>query len=110
MLTSNLGKIVAEAEGKAALVVAKVAHDIAAGAKERTPPRVDLGTMLNGWAARQLGPHEWEAFNPVEHSKYNEFGTRHMAAHPMIVPSAEAARPGFMQAVRGIYGHERGPA
>lgn len=91
------------AEQLAGMVVAKTAADIEAGAKARTPPRIDTGAMLNGWQARQVGDLEWEVVNGVEYSKFNEYGTRHMAPHPMIIPSAEEARPGFEAAVGQVF-------
>jgi hypothetical protein len=101
---SNLPAIVAQANALAAVIVEKTATDIAAGAKERTPPRVDTSAMLNGWEAKEVGDLEWEARNPVEYTIYNELGTRHMAAHPMLIPAAEEARPGFEAAMGQVFG------
>lgn len=100
---SNIPEIIARAEARAELVVAKTATDIAAGGKERTPPRVDTGAMLNGWEAVPVGEYEWEARNGVKHTIYNEYGTRHMAPHPMIIPSAEEAREPFIEALRQVF-------
>lgn len=100
---SDIPSILAQARARAELVVEKTTLDIVAGSRARTPPRVDTGTMINGWAARPHGDLEWEAYNPVEYSKFNEHGTRHMAPHPMIVPAAEAARPGFEQAMGQVF-------
>lgn len=109
-------------EALARLVVEKTATDIAAGAAEKTPPKVDTGALQNSWAPRPVGDHEWEVINPIEYAKFVEYGSHHPARtyksvntgiltihlrsraytippHPMLHPSAEEARPGFEAAI-----------
>lgn len=100
---SNFDAILARAVERTELVVAKTAADIAAGGKARTPPRVDTGAMLNAWDAQPTGDLEWEARNGVEYAIYNEYGTRHMAPHPMAIPAAEEAREPFERAMSRVF-------
>ena len=102
VLKSRIPQIIAEAEGKAALVVQKTAHDIEAGCKARS--RVDTGQMRSGWATEPQGQHEALVYNPVEHTIYNEFGTDSMPAQPMLTPSVEEAREPFQAALAEVYG------
>lgn len=99
---SHIPQKLAQAEERAVQVVEKTARDIEAGCKIRS--RVDTGQMKNGWAAVPFGPMTWEVANHVEHVIYNEYGTRHMSAQPMLGPSVEQARPAFEAAISRIFG------
>lgn len=99
---SSIPQKLAEAQARAVLVTEKTARDIEAGCKVRS--RVDTGEMKNGWQALQLGDLEWEVANHVNHVIYNEYGTRHMSAQPMLGPSVEQARPVFEAAISRIFG------
>lgn len=101
VLTSRIPKIVAESAMKASLVVHKTAHDIEAGAKERS--RVDTGQMQSGWQTAIHGAFEAEVGNAVEHSIFNELGTETMSAQPMLIPAVEAARGPFERAMATVY-------
>jgi HK97 gp10 family phage protein len=57
------------------------------GAKRRS--RVDTGRMRDAWDKEQTGPGEWTVFNDVDYTIYNEFGTVHMSAQPMLSPALE---------------------
>lgn len=100
-LTSRLGVIARQAEEKADALVKKAMLDIEGGAKVRS--RVDTGQMKNGWHSVDHGTADGEVRNGVEHAIYNEFGTRHMSAQPMLHPSVEDARPAFEAGVRSLY-------
>jgi len=95
--SSRFGAIRAGARAKAARAVEKTARDIEAGAKQRS--RVDSGQMRGGWSVEPISETSKEVFNEVEHAVYNEFGTVHMSAQPMLGPAAEEARPGFLEAL-----------
>jgi len=97
---SRFDEILAVAEARAEMVVAKAAADIEAGAKTRA--RVDTGAMKNGWQTRGTRL-EREVFNPVHYAVFHEFGTRHMSAQPMVIPALEEARPGFLAALRQVF-------
>lgn len=99
--TSNILRLLAEAERKAAGVVERRARLIEAGAEARS--RVDTGAMRAGWSASPRGEMEWQVVNSVSYAIYHEFGTRHMGARPMVIPAAEDARAGFAAAIRRAY-------
>lgn len=58
---------------------------------------------MNGWSWTPAGPFEGTVTNAVEYAVWHEFGTVHMAAHPMLIPAAEEARDGFIKAVAAAY-------
>jgi HK97 gp10 family phage protein len=69
-------------------VAPKAAADrVVNGAKRRS--RVDTGRMRDAWDKEQTGPGEWTVFNDVDYTIYNEFGTVHMSAQPMLSPALE---------------------
>ena len=82
-------------------IVEKTLSDIEAGAKRRA--RVDTGAMRAGLQARKTGRFEGVVEGLVEHTIYNEFGTRDMSAQPMLTPAAEAAREPFYAALRKVW-------
>lgn len=102
VLKSRIPQIIAEAEGKAAMVVQKTLFDIQAGCQVRS--RVDTGQMRAGWAVEVTAPTEGVVYNPVEHTIFNEFGTVNMSAQPMVGPSVEEARGPFMAGMAEVYG------
>lgn len=98
-ITSNrLPRLARSAPQLAAAGVRETLDQVVAGAKVRS--RVDTGEMRAGWTSRMTGPAEGEVVNEVEHTVYNEFGTRYMPAQPMLRPALDAARPGFADAMR----------
>lgn len=102
-LTSRIPAIVTASTGKASMIVQKTLHDIEGNAKQRTPPRVDTGQMMNGWTTTILGPFDGEVTNPVEYSIFHELGTERIPAHPMLAPAVEDAREPFERALAQIY-------
>lgn len=79
--------------GKAERVVAKVAHDIEADAKQRAP--VDTGFLRSSIAAKAEGPARWVVSVGAEYGAFVEFGTHKAAAQPYFVPA-------FTQAVKQV--------
>lgn len=56
--------------------------------------RVDTGEMRAGWTFETKGkPVVGTLTNAVEHTEYNEYGTRYMSAQPMARPAAEQVFP-----------------
>lgn len=100
-LTSRIPQIVSRAQAMAPTIVAKTAFDIEAGAKERA--RVDTGHMRASIQATPTGHLEMHVVAGAEYTIHHEYGTRHMAAQPMLTPAAEDARPGFERAVASLY-------
>src|SRR5260221_4167389 len=82
-------------------ILAKVANDVVADAQVRS--RVDTGEMKAGWTAERESENTWIVHNPVEHTIYNEFGTVHMSAAPMLIPAVEAQRSTFEQAFKALF-------
>jgi HK97 gp10 family phage protein len=97
-LTSRLTAGAGDRDRKTRAAVERTVHDIESGAKQRA--RVDTGAMRAGIQGRMTSDHEGRVEALVEYTIYNEFGTRHMAAQPMLIPAAEAARESFVLAVR----------
>lgn len=56
------------------------------GAQRRS--RVDTGEMRDGWQVEAAGDG-FRVYNDVEHAVYNEYGTRHMSAAPMLHPATD---------------------
>jgi hypothetical protein len=98
---TRIPEIVAEAERKVAAANEKTAFDIVSGCKARS--RVDTGEMREGWDAAQVGATDWYAYNPVEHTIWNEIGTTDMTAQPMLEPSVEENREPHAAAVAEAY-------
>lgn len=101
-LKSRLPLITAQAAARAPEIVEKTAYDIQAGCQVRS--RVETGQMKGGWTAEMLSLLEWVVYNPVEHTIYNEFGTVNMEPQPMLIPSVEEAKDGFIDALAQLYG------
>lgn len=98
----RLPEIIAKLPDAVSQVLAKTAFDIVAEAQANS--RVDTGAMRAGWSAERESDLAWRVFNPVEHTIYNEFGTIHMGAKPMLTPAVEHARGGFASAFRALEG------
>jgi HK97 gp10 family phage protein len=77
-----------------AVIVNKHGQAIAQGAAQRS--RVDTGAMRDGWRWNATGKGSGEVVNDVEYTQYNEFGTRYMAAQPMLRPAVEAEQGPFL--------------
>lgn len=82
---------------RASLAVRKAAFDIEAKAKAAVA--VDTGNLKNSIQAHELGSFSWEVGTSVHYGPYQEYGTSKMAAHPYLIPAAEAVRPSFIQAM-----------
>lgn len=79
------------------IVVEKTAADATRIAKEKS--RVDTGAMRAGWTFSMVGPKRAIVGNAQEHSVYNEYGTRHMSAQPMIRPAIVQVSQPFFDAI-----------
>lgn len=95
--SSRIPMVMAAVAAKAALYVAKAAHDIEAHAKDRAP--VDTGFLKNSIAARQEAPLAWVVEVGADYGIYQEFGTRRMAARPYLIPAVEQVRPSYIAAM-----------
>ena len=113
---------------KAALVVAKTAHDATGIAKsmmhgQKTgriyikrrhgqtvmhrasapgeAPAIDTGALYNAIRAVQKGPLEWWVLTN-EYAAHLEYGTRRMLARPFLWPTMERVERPFMDAMQQV--------
>lgn len=68
------------------------------------PPAIDYGTLVNSIASEFPGDLQGVVFSSVPYSAYLEFGTSRIAPRPAWVPAAEAAWPGFLDAMQKLIG------
>jgi HK97 gp10 family phage protein len=73
-------------------------RSIETGAKRRA--RVDTGEMRRRLRGEMTGAFAGRVVGGAQHTIYNEYGTRHMAAQPMLTPAAELAREPFHHDLR----------
>ena len=107
LLFNGLPALSGQIREKAGQVVRKIALDVAAGAKVRTPPRVDTGGMMGGFMAEAEEDGDelrYVVWNTQEYHIYQELGTRHMSAHPMLIPAADENREPFKRAMQKVAG------
>lgn len=81
--------------------VEKTVRRIEVGAKRRA--RVDTGEMRQRLQGEMTDTFAGRVVGWAAHTIYNEFGTRHMGAQPMLVPAAEAAREPFYAELREVW-------
>ncbi len=85
---------------KAGKVVQESLDRVVEGAKQRS--RVDTGAMKEGWRKETAGGLSGTVTNDTPETIFNEFGTSHMAAQPMLGPSIADERPRFLKQMREI--------
>lgn len=86
--------------GRAEQAVAKTVFDIEGRAKGSAP--VDTGNLRDSITGDAAGLSGTVSTN-VEYAIYQEYGTSRMAAHPYMIPAAEAAASAFFQEMRSIF-------
>lgn len=101
MLKSKLPEIIATSPAKVTAAVQRTAAKIVAGSMRRS--RVRTGFMRSGWQMRTMEPYAITVFNLASYTIYNEYGTVHMSAQPMLRPSIEEVRLSFYKEVRGAW-------
>lgn len=79
----------------------KGAKLIKEGAQRRS--RVDTGAMRDGWHVEPAGDGFIVA-NDVDYAIYNEFGTVHMTAQPMLHPAADEVMGRMPELFAGLEG------
>lgn len=97
---NRLPELIRRIESGAGDVVAKAALDIEADAKQFAP--VDTGALRNSIKAEQLAALSWIVAVGVEYGVYQEFGTRHMAPQPYLVPAFNITAPVLTEALRRL--------
>ncbi|MES2867627.1 MAG: hypothetical protein V4703_12865 [Actinomycetota bacterium] len=88
--------IVTQSAVAAQEAVAATLVDIRAGAEARS--RVLTGELKSSWRIV-----DDSVVSDSDHAAFNEFGTVHMAAQPMLTPASEEARPAFIARAHRIY-------
>jgi len=101
-LTSRLSQIADDAEDRTEAAVERTVFAVEGGAKRRA--RVDTGGMRAGLQGRKTDRFGGVVEGLAAHTIYNEYGTRHMSAQPMLTPAAEDAREPFYRALREAWG------
>lgn len=82
------GRQVSEGVAKEVMLAA---YDIHQEAVQRS--RVDTGALRGSWRTEHPRPGVAIVASDQEHAIYNEFGTRHMAAQPMLQPAVKRVLP-----------------
>lgn len=100
-LTGDLTKRMRAGERKTATAVRQTLKGMQKTAKARS--RVDTGRMKAGWEIVEITDHSGVLRNTVRHVVFNEYGTRHMSAQPMLHPAAEQAREPFRRRIAKAY-------
>lgn len=104
VIYNHFPKISSDIAANAALIVAKAAHDIAAGTQSNIAGHglIDTGAMFNSVKAEPLGKLVWRVVVGAEYGVYHEFGTRFLPARPFLGPAADLVRPQFRAAMAGV--------
>lgn len=100
MLWSRIPLIITGSYGKAQRAVSNACASMVRIAQDNS--RVDSGEMRGGWQMEVSGI-EGVVFNTVAHTVYNEYGTIHMSAQPMLRPAIEQVEPEFQAELNGVY-------
>lgn len=98
VLMNKLPSIRRSLRPKVAKEVETAGLNIENGAKQRV--RVKTGTLRRSIHTTKTGEMSLEVGPSVEYGLYQEFGTRRMAAHPYLIPAAEAESPHFITRVK----------
>ena len=100
---STLPQRAARLKAAVPLIVEKTGMDALAIAESLS--RVDTGNMATNWQFEMVGPTRGILGNPVDYTLYNEYGTVHMSAQPMIRPAIAQVEPEFLAALSAaMYG------
>ncbi len=96
----KLPELQAQLRRQASAAIRKAAYDIEAHAKAVVP--VDTGNLKNSIQTTMENDLTAIVGTHVEYAPYVEYGTHRMAARPYLGPAAEAVRPGFEAAMKGL--------
>lgn len=98
---NDFAKIGAELAPKVSATVITTALEVEAQAKQMAP-------VKTGNLRRSIGTQPVDAFHAlvgtdVEYAPFQEYGTRHMAAHPYLTPAIEGARIRFVARLKKVF-------
>ena len=96
---NHFGPIAKQLPVSTKVITHKHSENIVQGCKRRS--RVDTGEMRDGWHLEETRSG-FQVVNDVEHTSYNEYGTRYMSAQPMLRPSVEEEREPFIADMRRL--------
>lgn len=91
--TAKLDTLLASTQAAADGAAEEEAAEIVQGCKRRS--RVRTGAMKRMWNRQRIGVGRrggWRIYDSIPYTIYNEFGTIHMSAQPMLGPEMRAAR------------------
>lgn len=97
VVENRFPQIIAAMERQADLVVRKTAMDLEAQAKMLAP--VDTGMLRASIQAFAVAPRHWAVVVGVEYGVYLEYGTRHNAPQPFMMPAKDIVWPAFQAAM-----------
>lgn len=100
VVSNRFGAILARVQRGGSTAVQETIAEIRDEAARRS--RVDTGAMRDGWTAAMTGPAQGTVFNDVPYTAYNEYGTVHMPAQPMLAPAIDRARPRLLARVGAV--------
>jgi HK97 gp10 family phage protein len=63
-------------------------------------PAIDYGILSGSIQQGMTGETSGAVYTNMLYAVYLEFGTRHLAARPFMVPAADAIRPAFIEHLR----------
>ena len=101
MLWSKIPEIIERSEDEVQGIIENTLLNVENSAKGAS--RVRTGSMRAGWTSEMIGEHEGVVYNLVDYTVYNEYGTRHMAAQPMLAPAVEEHEPAMLEALKEVY-------
>jgi len=96
---SRIPAIAAAAPRVVEAALAKVAHDVELGAKQRAP--VDTGHLRASIGA-EGGGMRWRVNAAAGYAVYVELGTRKMSAQPFLVPALRTEFPKVLTHLKGL--------
>lgn len=101
VVMNNFPKIIANLK-QADQAVERAARNIETAAKVAAP--VDTGRLQGSIHVESLGPAARAIGTDVEYATFVEFGTRHMAAQPFLIPAFEAEAPRLLAELKKLPG------
>lgn len=100
--SNRVGKVRRDMLGELAQVVEGAARGIEARAKMKAP--VKTGNLRNSIGSDQESEYVWYVRVGAEYGAYVEYGTRHTAAQPFLLPALEEVRPLFFAQLKAVGG------
>lgn len=98
---NDFAKIALGLEAEVTKVVIATAYEVEADAKGAAP--VLTGNLRRSIHTVPLDPTHAQVGTDVEYAPYQEYGTRHIPAHPFLTPAIEHARAPFLAAVARVF-------